>query len=181
MPTTPAGARARPAMMISARRRFAWEGSNEKPDHSRFNLAYWQHYDRVIEALHQRGMIAHVMIKVYNKMVNWPAKGSAEDDLFFRWLIARYAAYPNVHLGFFQGSEQREGPRLQARPAEVPPRQRSVPPADHGARRPRDVRSRRLRRLAGLPLRPAALQLARDDPGAPPAARLAGGQRRVRL
>jgi hypothetical protein len=79
---------------------YAWEGSNEQPDHSRFNLAYWQHYDAVIDALNRRGMIAHVMIKVYNKMVNWPAKGSAEEDLFFRWLAARYAAFPNVHWDF---------------------------------------------------------------------------------
>jgi hypothetical protein len=40
------------------------------------------------------------MIKVYNKRVNWPAKGSAEDDLYFRWLIARYAAYANVNWDF---------------------------------------------------------------------------------
>ena len=79
---------------------FAWEGSNEKPDHSRFNLAYWQHYDRIIDALNRRGVIAHVMIKVYNKMVNWPAKESAEEDMYFRWLIARYAAYPNIHWDF---------------------------------------------------------------------------------
>jgi hypothetical protein len=79
---------------------FAWEGTNEHPDHSRFNLDYWRHYDRVIAALCRRGMIARVMIKVYNKYVNWPAKGSAEDDLYFRWLIARYAACPNIHWDF---------------------------------------------------------------------------------
>lgn len=79
---------------------FAWEGSNEKPDHARLNLAYWRHYDRVIDALYRRGMVARVMIKVYNKMVNWPVKGSAEDDLYFRWLVARYAAYPNIHWDF---------------------------------------------------------------------------------
>jgi hypothetical protein len=79
---------------------YAWEGTNEQPDHSRFNLAYWQHYDAVIDALNRRGMVAHVMIKVYNKMVNWPAKGSAEEDLFFRWLAERYAAFPNVHWDF---------------------------------------------------------------------------------
>ena len=83
---------------------FAWDGTNERPDHSRFNLAYWQHFDQVIEALHQRGMVAHIMIKVYNKMVNWPAKGSPQDDLYFRWLIARYAAYPNVHWDFSKES-----------------------------------------------------------------------------
>jgi hypothetical protein len=83
---------------------YAWEGSNDQPDHSRPNLAYWRHYDRIVEALYRRGMIAHIMIKVYNKMVRWPAKGSAEDDLFFRGLIARYAAYPNVHWDFSKES-----------------------------------------------------------------------------
>jgi len=80
--------------------RFAWRGSNARPDHSRLNLAYWRHYDRVVHALYRRGIIAHILIKVYNKLVHWPAKGSAEDDLYFRWLIARYAAYPNVVWNF---------------------------------------------------------------------------------
>lgn len=75
---------------------YAWEGTNEQPDHSRFNLAYWQHYDRVIEALFRRGIVAHILLRVYNKQVNWPVNGSAEDDLYYRWVIARYAAYPNV-------------------------------------------------------------------------------------
>jgi hypothetical protein len=83
---------------------YAWEGSNDQPDHSQFNLTYWRHYDRIIDALYRRGMIAHIMIKVYNKMVRWPAPGSAEDDLFFRWLSARYAAYPNVHWDFSKES-----------------------------------------------------------------------------
>jgi len=75
---------------------YAWEGSNANPDHTRFNLAYWRHYDQVIEALNSRGMIAHIYFKVYNKQVNWPAVGSAEDDQYYRWLVARYSAYPNV-------------------------------------------------------------------------------------
>jgi hypothetical protein len=87
---------------------FAWEGSNETPNHSRLNLAYWRHYDRVIDALYQRGMIARVMIKVYNKMVNWPAKGSAEDELFFRWMVARYAAYPNINWDFSKEANNEE-------------------------------------------------------------------------
>ncbi len=75
---------------------YAWAGTNTAPDHSRMNVTYWQRYDRVIDALFQRGMVAHLMIKVYNKSVTWPANGSANDDLFFRYLIARYAAYPNI-------------------------------------------------------------------------------------
>jgi hypothetical protein len=79
---------------------YAWEGTNDQPDHSRFNLAYWQHYDRVLRALYERGIVAHIMIKVYNKMVHWPDRGSAEDDQYFRWLVARYAAFPNVVWDF---------------------------------------------------------------------------------
>ena len=79
---------------------YAWEGSNEAPDHSRMNLAYWQHYDRVMTALAERGIQAHMLMKVYNKQVKWPAHGSDEEKLFFCWLVARYAAYPNVIWDF---------------------------------------------------------------------------------
>jgi len=79
---------------------YAWEGTNEQPDHARFNLAFWQHYDRVMKALLDRGIVAHMMVRVYNKMVRWPANRSAEDDLYFRWLIARYAAFPNLVWDF---------------------------------------------------------------------------------
>ena len=75
---------------------YAWAGNNEQPDHSRFNVAFWQHYDRVIEALYRRGIWAHLLMKVYNKQVKWPANGSIDDDQYYRWLIARYAAYPNI-------------------------------------------------------------------------------------
>ncbi len=79
---------------------YAWEGTNEKPIHDRFNLDYWQHYDKVIESLYKRNITAHIMIKVYNKMVNWPSKGSHEDDMYFRWIISRYSAFPNVIWDF---------------------------------------------------------------------------------
>lgn len=77
-----------------------WEGTNFNPDHSRLNLKYWDHYDQVIESLFERGVTAHLMIKVYNKQVRWPEPGSAEDDLYFKNLIARYAAYPNIVWDF---------------------------------------------------------------------------------
>jgi hypothetical protein len=79
---------------------YPWEGNNAQPDQSRMNIAYWQHYDRVITALNERGLRAHIFIKVYNKQVRWPAHGSEEEKLFFRWLVARYAAYPNIIWDF---------------------------------------------------------------------------------
>lgn len=75
---------------------YPWAGSNDKPDHARLNLPFWQHYDRVIQAMFERGIQAHIMIKVYNKMVNWPAKNSPQENLYLRNIVARYAAYPNV-------------------------------------------------------------------------------------
>jgi hypothetical protein len=83
---------------------YAWEGSNDKPDHAKLNLKYWRHYDQVIDAMHRQGIQAHIFIKVYNKMVNWPARNSPEEEMYFRWLIARYAAYPNVIWDFSKES-----------------------------------------------------------------------------
>ena len=79
---------------------YAWAGSNDQPDHSRMNVAYWQHYDLMMNALMERGIQNHMLIKVNNKQVKWPAHGSVEEKLFFRWLMARYAAYPNIILDF---------------------------------------------------------------------------------
>ena len=73
-----------------------WKGSHEAPDFSRFNLPYWQHFDRVMDALLERGITAHLMFKVYNKAVNWPEKASDDDDRYFRWVVDRYSAYPNI-------------------------------------------------------------------------------------
>ena len=79
---------------------YPWRGSNEAPDYKHFNLDYWKHYDLVIAAMMERGIQAHIFIKVYNKAVNWPEKGSVEEKLFFHWLMARYSAYPNIIWDF---------------------------------------------------------------------------------
>lgn len=75
---------------------FPWGGTYQNADFSRFNLDYWQHFDRVIDAMYHRGIGVHLYIRVYNKMVNWPQNNSPEDDLYYRWIIARYAAYPTI-------------------------------------------------------------------------------------
>jgi hypothetical protein len=79
---------------------YPWEGTNDAPDFARMNLPFWAHYDRVIECLMERGILAHVMLRVYNKMVRWPPNGTPEDDLYYRYAVARYAAYPNVIWDF---------------------------------------------------------------------------------
>ena len=79
---------------------FPWAGTNEAPDHTRLNVAYWQHFDHMMAALRERGLQAHLYLKVYNKQVKWPAKGSDAEKLFFTTLLARYAAYSNVIWDF---------------------------------------------------------------------------------
>jgi hypothetical protein len=41
---------------------------------------------------------------VYNKLVNWPEKRSLADDLFFRYVVARYQGYSNVVWDFSKES-----------------------------------------------------------------------------
>ncbi len=79
---------------------FAWEGSNEKPDHSRMNTAFFQNYDRMMRILLERGIDAHIFLKVYNKEVNWPKKRSWQEALYLRYLAARYQGFPNVIWDF---------------------------------------------------------------------------------
>ncbi len=85
---------------------YAWGGSNDKPDHSVFNLPFWQHYDRVMQALWERGIETHLMIKVYNKHVTWPAPGSPEDDRLFKYTVARFGPFSNVHWDFAKESNR---------------------------------------------------------------------------
>ncbi len=75
---------------------YAFGGTNLHPDHSRMNPEFFRHFDRMMTALLGRGVQAHLMIKVYNKQVSWPAKESAQDDMFWKYVVARYQAYPNV-------------------------------------------------------------------------------------
>lgn len=79
---------------------YLWEGTNEHPDHSRMNLAFFKLYDKVMDLLLREGIQVHMYFKVYNKAVNWPAKYSKEEDMFFKYVTARYQAYCNVMWDF---------------------------------------------------------------------------------
>ena len=79
---------------------YPWAGTNAKPDHSRINPAFFKIYDGMMDALLENGIVAQIMIKVYNKDVNWPAKGSRDEARYFRYVAARYQAYPNLIWDF---------------------------------------------------------------------------------
>jgi hypothetical protein len=75
---------------------FPYGGTNEVPDHRTLNVGFFQHLDRVIAHLHEREIIAHLMIYVWNKHVNWARPYSREDNLYFDYVVKRYQAFPNL-------------------------------------------------------------------------------------
>ncbi|WP_283432700.1 DUF5060 domain-containing protein [Neorhodopirellula lusitana] len=75
---------------------FPFGGTNEDPDFSRLNIDYFKRLDRVIEYLDQKDIVAHLMIYVWNKRVNWPEADSEADNRYFDYVARRYQAYPNL-------------------------------------------------------------------------------------
>lgn len=94
---------------------YAWEGSNEKPDHSLLNTRFFQLYDGMMNALRDKGIVAHVMFKVYNKQVNWPAPGSVDEERYFKYVTARYQGYSNVVWDFSKESFNERDKTLEKR------------------------------------------------------------------
>jgi hypothetical protein len=94
---------------------FPWEGTNLKPDHSHLNVRFFQLYDRMMESLRDAGIVAHIMLKVYNKRVNWPERGSENERRYFRYVAARYQAFSNVVWDYSKESYNEKDDALQAR------------------------------------------------------------------
>ena len=94
---------------------FVFGGSNEKPDYSRLNPAFFKLYDGMMQALQDKGIVAHLMFKVYNKMVNWPPPGSEDEQRYFRYVTARYQAFCNVVWDFSKESYNEPDKKLQKR------------------------------------------------------------------
>lgn len=75
---------------------FPFGGDNTNPDHSALDIEYFKRLDRVIDYLDQRGIVAHLMIYVWNKNVNWPESNSETDNRYFDHVVKRYQAFPNL-------------------------------------------------------------------------------------
>ena len=71
-------------------------GTNENPDFSALNVDFFRHFDRVIHYLNESGVVAHLMIYVWNKKVNWPEMYSRGDNMYFDYVIGRYQAFSNI-------------------------------------------------------------------------------------
>lgn len=75
---------------------FPFAGTNEKPDYSTLNIDFFKHLDRVIAYMDDAEIVAHLMIYVWNKNVNWPEPESDADNMYFDYVVKRYQAYPNL-------------------------------------------------------------------------------------
>jgi hypothetical protein len=75
---------------------FPFKGNNENPDFSELNPEFFKHFDRVVQHLNEQGIVAHIMIYVWNKKVNWPEMYSKADNNYFDYVINRYQAYSNI-------------------------------------------------------------------------------------
>lgn len=75
---------------------FPFGGNNTDPDYSKLNVDYFKRLDRVIDYLDQKGIVAHLMIYVWNKRVSWPDANSNADNRYFDYVVKRYQAFPNL-------------------------------------------------------------------------------------
>jgi hypothetical protein len=75
---------------------YPFGGTNLKPDFTTLNTEFFKRLDRVIEYLESKNIIAHLMIYVWNKNVNWPPMYSEADNRYFEYVIKRYQGYSNI-------------------------------------------------------------------------------------
>ncbi|AXT50248.1 DUF4038 domain-containing protein [Aquimarina sp. BL5] len=75
---------------------FPFLGTNKNPDHSALNPEFFKHFDKVVSTMHDKEIVSHLMIYVWNKLVTWPDMNTLEDNRYFDYVIKRYQAFPNI-------------------------------------------------------------------------------------
>lgn len=64
-------------------------------DYSRFNLPFWQRFDRMLRCARERNMVISLVLDMNDGGVH-PAAGSEDEHRFIRYAIARFAAFSNI-------------------------------------------------------------------------------------
>jgi hypothetical protein len=75
---------------------FPFLGTNDEPDFSSLNVEFFKKLDRTIALLHDKRMVSHLMIYVWNKEVSWPDMNTEADNMYFDYVAKRYGAFPNI-------------------------------------------------------------------------------------
>jgi hypothetical protein len=79
----------------------AWPAQNAEDsfhpgfDYSRFNLPYWQKFDRMLQFARDRDMIISLVLDMNDGRVH-PAAGSEDERRFIRYAIDRFGALSNI-------------------------------------------------------------------------------------
>ena len=69
--------------------------SNPGFDYSRFNLGYWQKYERMLRYAREKDMIISVVFDWNDSKVH-PTAGGEDEQRYFRYTVARLAPFSNV-------------------------------------------------------------------------------------
>jgi len=64
-------------------------------DYSRFQVSYWQKFDRALRFARDRDVIFSLVLDMNDSRVH-PAPGSADEHRFIRYAIARFGAFSNI-------------------------------------------------------------------------------------
>ena len=64
-------------------------------DYSRFNLSFWQGYDRMLKFARERDMNISLVLMMNDSHV-FPAAGSEDEHRFIRYAAARFGAFSNI-------------------------------------------------------------------------------------
>ena len=46
--------------------------------------------------MHDKEIVSHLMIYVWNKNVNWPDMDTKADNMYYDYIVKRYQAFPNI-------------------------------------------------------------------------------------
>lgn len=57
-------------------------GNNTNPDYSALNVEFFKKLDRTIAMMNDKGIVSHLMIYVWNKLVAWPDMYSDADNMY---------------------------------------------------------------------------------------------------
>lgn len=75
---------------------FPFLGNNEKPNFSALNPEFFKKMDRTLSLMKDKGLASHLMIYVWNKLVNWPEMNTEADNLYFDYVVKRYQGFSNI-------------------------------------------------------------------------------------
>ncbi|HLH34656.1 MAG TPA: DUF4038 domain-containing protein [Alloacidobacterium sp.] len=78
-----------------------WPGKNPDDyyhpgwDYSRFNVPYWQKFERMLKFARQRDMVISVIFDMGDSYVH-PGAGSEDEHRYIRYALARFGAFSNI-------------------------------------------------------------------------------------